>query len=311
MIALNRRRRLAAELGIAVGLVNIYLKRCVKKGLLKMAEAPARRYAYYLTPYGFAEKARLTLEYLSYSFDLFRRAKADCSRYSCSGRARICPGRIGWRIRTCRDRNDLCAETGIQIVVIVDTGSSLKTFAGLAVVGSYDRSKGRPDAVVVTELKTAHETYLAAVERFGVDRVLVPSMLGVADRKDGRGAHMTIDMASAWYVVHTHPRAKPRRLLNLDRQGFSCYLPRYLKRRRHARRVETVAAATVPPLLVCCSRPCETTAGGRSARLSVSRTLSTTGKASAHFCRNHSSHQGARGRAWICQLAAKAAVCVR
>ena len=32
-------RRLAAELGIAVGLVNIYLKRCVKKGLLKMTDA--------------------------------------------------------------------------------------------------------------------------------------------------------------------------------------------------------------------------------------------------------------------------------
>src|SRR5262245_40717266 len=55
-------RRLAAGLGIAVGLVNIYLKRCVKKGLLKMTEAPARRYAYYLTPSGFSEKARLTLE---------------------------------------------------------------------------------------------------------------------------------------------------------------------------------------------------------------------------------------------------------
>ena len=72
-------RRLAAELGIAVGLVNIYLRRCVNKGLLKMAQAPTRRYAYYLTPSGFAEKARLTLEYLSYSFDLFRRAKADCT----------------------------------------------------------------------------------------------------------------------------------------------------------------------------------------------------------------------------------------
>ena len=43
-------RRLAAELGIALGLVNLYLKRCVNKGLVKVAEAPARRYAYYLTP---------------------------------------------------------------------------------------------------------------------------------------------------------------------------------------------------------------------------------------------------------------------
>src|SRR6185436_2248077 len=72
-------RRIAAELGVALGLVNAYLKRAVKKGLVKVSQAPARRYAYYLTPQGFAEKSRLTVEYLSYSFGFFRQAKADCS----------------------------------------------------------------------------------------------------------------------------------------------------------------------------------------------------------------------------------------
>jgi predicted transcriptional regulator len=38
-------RHIAAELGIALGLVNAYLKRCVKKGLVKVHDAPARRYA--------------------------------------------------------------------------------------------------------------------------------------------------------------------------------------------------------------------------------------------------------------------------
>ena len=49
-------RRLAAELGIAVGLVNAYLNRCIQKGLVKVTQAPARRYAYYLTPQGFRGK---------------------------------------------------------------------------------------------------------------------------------------------------------------------------------------------------------------------------------------------------------------
>src|SRR5580765_1120317 len=72
-------RHMAAELGIALGLVNAYLKRCIKKGLVKVRSAPARRYAYYLTPQGFAEKSRLTVDYLSYSFEFFRQAKHDCS----------------------------------------------------------------------------------------------------------------------------------------------------------------------------------------------------------------------------------------
>ena len=72
-------RRLATELGVALGLVNAYIKRCIKKGLVKVTQAPAGRFAYYLTPHGFAEKSRLTVEYLSYSFSFFRQARADCS----------------------------------------------------------------------------------------------------------------------------------------------------------------------------------------------------------------------------------------
>jgi DNA-binding MarR family transcriptional regulator len=58
-------RHLANDLDIALGLVNAYLRRCVNKGLVKVSQVPARRYAYYLTPKGFAEKSRLTVEFLT------------------------------------------------------------------------------------------------------------------------------------------------------------------------------------------------------------------------------------------------------
>ena len=45
-------RSMAGDLGIALGLANAYLKRCVKKGLIKVSQVPANRYAYYLTPKG-------------------------------------------------------------------------------------------------------------------------------------------------------------------------------------------------------------------------------------------------------------------
>lgn len=67
-------RHLAQEMGVALGLANSYLKRCVKKGLIKIKTAPANRYLYYLTPHGFAEKARLTGEFLSTSLALFRQS---------------------------------------------------------------------------------------------------------------------------------------------------------------------------------------------------------------------------------------------
>jgi len=44
-----------------------------------------------------------------------------------------------------------------------------------------------------------------------------------------------------WYVAHTHARGETKAQINLEHQGFSTYLPRFLKERRHARRVDTVA----------------------------------------------------------------------
>jgi transcriptional antiterminator RfaH len=61
---------------------------------------------------------------------------------------------------------------------------------------------------------------------------------------------MTFIPASAqWYVVQTQPNAERRAVAHLDRQGFQTYLPRYRKRRRHARRLETVIAPLFPRYL--------------------------------------------------------------
>jgi len=49
-----------------------------------------------------------------------------------------------------------------------------------------------------------------------------------------------------WYVVQTQPHAEARASAHLCRQEFRTYLPRYLKRRRHARRIQTVAAPLFP-----------------------------------------------------------------
>lgn len=73
-------RALASELGIALGMTNAYVKRCVKKGWVKVRQVPARRYRYYLTPKGFAEKSRLTAEYFSDSLKFFRRARQSFQR---------------------------------------------------------------------------------------------------------------------------------------------------------------------------------------------------------------------------------------
>ena len=52
-----------------------------------------------------------------------------------------------------------------------------------------------------------------------------------------------------WYVAQTQPNAENKAVSHLARQGFATYLPRYLKRRSHARRVDVVAAPLFPRYL--------------------------------------------------------------
>lgn len=60
---------------------------------------------------------------------------------------------------------------------------------------------------------------------------------------------MNVPAGRRWYVVHTQPHAEAKAAHHLARQGFAPYLPRYLRKRRHARRVETVAAPLFPRYL--------------------------------------------------------------
>ena len=65
-------RALATKLGVALGLTNLYLKRLVRKGHIKITTIPRNRIRYLLTPQGFTEKSRLTYLYMQYSLSYYR-----------------------------------------------------------------------------------------------------------------------------------------------------------------------------------------------------------------------------------------------
>jgi len=73
-------RALAARLGIALGLVNSYIKRLYKKGHIKIKTLPKNRIKYIITPQGFTEKARLTYNYMGYSIKYFREIRITIER---------------------------------------------------------------------------------------------------------------------------------------------------------------------------------------------------------------------------------------
>jgi DNA-binding MarR family transcriptional regulator len=171
-------RRIAEDLGIALGLVNAYLKRCVKKGLVKVSQAPARRYAYYLTPQGFAEKSRLTVEYLTSSFSFFRQARADCTETFALAKER------NFQNLVLCGKSDLAeiailsaVDCQISIVAVVDPIASAHQFVGRPLVPGYEQLQTPFDAVMITALVDARRIFDEAVKVHGAHRVLAPKLL--------------------------------------------------------------------------------------------------------------------------------------
>jgi DNA-binding MarR family transcriptional regulator len=172
-------RHLARHLGVALGLVNSYLKRCIRKGLIKVSMAPANRYLYYLTPKGLAEKSRLTAQYLSHSLSFYRKAGESCQRIydHCE--------KIGW------SRLLLC---GISELAEIATLRAMER--DIAIIGFHDpvaeqvRFLGRPvwrgldgidtyHACMLTDLITPQKSFVRLQAKITQECILVPDVLGV------------------------------------------------------------------------------------------------------------------------------------
>jgi DNA-binding MarR family transcriptional regulator len=173
-------RHLASHLGVALGLTNSYLKRCVRKGFIKVSQAPANRYLYYLTPTGFAEKSRLTAQYLSVSLSFYRKAGESCRQvfYTCE--------QNGWRRLLLCGVSDLAEiatvrvneYTTLDIVGFCDTDNERHQFLGRPVW----RNPAEADThhvCVLTDLFNPRASYDQLSRFVDRKRILVPDVLGL------------------------------------------------------------------------------------------------------------------------------------
>ena len=173
-------RHMARHLGIALGLANSYLKRCIRKGLIKVSQAPANRYLYYLTPTGFAEKSRLTAQYLRYSLSFYHKAGESCREVY-----RFCEQK-GWRQLVFCGLSDLAEIATVRkseypilnIIGYCDATTEQRQFLGLPVWRSLAEA-GVHDACLLTDLVDPRVSYGHLANIMDRERILVPSILGL------------------------------------------------------------------------------------------------------------------------------------
>ena len=144
-------RGLSKRLGIALGLTNLYLKRLVKKGYVKVVNIQKNRIRYLITPQGIAEKSRLTYEYMHYSLQLYRQAcaviRARFRALAEQGRKRL----VFYGVGEAAELAYLCArEMDLELVGVVDAERAGRRFLDYTVLDPKVLPQLKCDCVVIT-----------------------------------------------------------------------------------------------------------------------------------------------------------------
>lgn len=158
-------RSLATELGIAVGLMNQYLKRCITKGWIRASQISPRRITYFLTPTGLQEKSKMVKDYLTRSLTFFREAKAQCEEIFIECQKR------NWTNIALIGSSDLA-----DIAVLVAQGILQVEIADI------DTNLNNYDAVLITDITDPQGTYETLKNKIEAKRILTLDLLHISKK---------------------------------------------------------------------------------------------------------------------------------
>ncbi len=148
-------RDLARKLNISLGLVNSFIKRLARKGYLKISTIPGKRVSYILTPKGFAEKSRLTFEFIQYSLHFYKSALRNLQDLLNKLEKR------GVKKVVFYGANDLAEialislkATDIKLIGVVEDSKKGKRFLGFTIRSIAELSKLEFDMIIITTMES-------------------------------------------------------------------------------------------------------------------------------------------------------------
>jgi DNA-binding MarR family transcriptional regulator len=148
-------RELSNKFGIALGLTNACIKRMVRRGWIRLKEVPPRRFGYYLTPKGFAEKSKLTLTYLAYNIHHYGRLKTMISETFAEMASQGVKRVIFYGVSDEMEVAYIILQgTGMELVAIVDDRDRIeaKNVLGRRVIQPGVLNDLEADAVLITSI---------------------------------------------------------------------------------------------------------------------------------------------------------------
>ena len=158
-------RDLSKRMGIALGLVNSYIKNLMAKGYITVRNIPSKRYAYYLTPKGFAEKSRIAYDLLQDYTRIYREAKNNYRQLffelERSGVKRIV---FAGADEVAEFAYITLQDTRLELVGVVDPEKINETFFGRIIRSMNDLNDLAYDSIVVTSYLNRDKIYKELID---------------------------------------------------------------------------------------------------------------------------------------------------
>ena len=146
-------RDLAQKLNISLGLVNSFIKRLATKGYVKISTIPRNRVRYILTPRGFAEKSRLTYEFIQYSFHFYKKAVMDLHDLVDEFRKREVKRVVFFGANDLAEIASISLRgTDIELIGVADDERAGEEFLGFRVKSVKELRKAHFERVIITRV---------------------------------------------------------------------------------------------------------------------------------------------------------------
>lgn len=177
-------RIISKELGVALGLANALIKSFIKKGFLKLSQAPIKRYAYYLTPKGLTEKSRLTAQYLKNSLEFFKTSRNEFEQEFLKIKELGYSNLILVGIGELAEIAIMASHSiNLQIDAILDSKTRVKQFYGIKVYKKIKslEFKGAKNVFVITDM-IDHQKCFDFLKKEKVFKIISPKMLMISEK---------------------------------------------------------------------------------------------------------------------------------
>ena len=173
-------KSISNHISVSIGFVNTLIKKFLKKGVIKVQQAPYKRFIYYLTPEGFSEKSKLVLEYVTDSLSLFRLLRKELNlifskdkffKYYLYGISEITEIAI------------LSAnEVGTKIVGIIEPKSKKKKIFNINILKKLPKNLNN-QKILICCTKNAQKIYFSLLQDFPEERIVVVNSLFISKKE--------------------------------------------------------------------------------------------------------------------------------